>query len=364
MISVQVDKNLFGFSIHAAFQAPAKGVTAFFGPSGAGKTSIINMVAGLVRPDQGCIKINRHCLFDARSGTNLPPEQRRIGYVFQDGRLFPHLSVRTNLTYGMQRVPIDQRHVSLDQVLALLGIKHLIDRKPATLSGGEKQRVAIGRALLTSPELLLMDEPLAALDSSRKAEVLPFIARLADQFAVPIFYVSHAWDEIVDLADTLVLVEEGRVVAAGALETLMTNLAARKLTRIVDSGALLNTVVDCHQEAITLLRFDGGSLAVPRGNWSLGHRLRVHIQARHVAVARTRPSGTSIQNILPAVVESVTPKDGCLVDVGLNIGCPLVARITSKALQDLGLKRGQQVFALIKSVGISVAGSYRQPDNP
>ncbi|MDA8140207.1 MAG: molybdenum ABC transporter ATP-binding protein [Desulfobacteraceae bacterium] len=212
MITVQVEKKLDAFMIQAGFQAPAKGVTALFGPSGAGKTSIINMVAGLLRPDGGLIQVNGRPLFDSQNGIDLPPEQRRVGYVFQDGRLFPHLSVRANLAYGMRLVPKERRYVELERVVALLGIAHLLERRPATLSGGEKQRVAIGRALLTSPSLLLMDEPLASLDALRKAEVLPFIRRLADAFSLPILYVSHDWEEIEALAANWVVVEAGRVV--------------------------------------------------------------------------------------------------------------------------------------------------------
>ncbi len=217
MIAIDVEKNLGGFVIQALFHAPAKGVTALFGPSGAGKSSIINMVAGLLRPDRGRIQVNGHCLFDSRQGIDLPPERRGVGYVFQDGRLFPHLSVRSNLTYGLHRVPKDQRYVTFEQVVALLGIDHLLERRPARLSGGEKQRVAIGRALLSSPALLLMDEPLASLDGPRKAEVLPFIGRLAETVAVPILYVSHAREEIDALAGTVLNVASGRIVgAAGA----------------------------------------------------------------------------------------------------------------------------------------------------
>jgi len=214
MISVQVEKNQSGFMIQAEFQAPAKGVTALFGPSGAGKTSIINMVAGLLRPDSGHIQVNGRCLFDSRQGIDLPPERRGVGYVFQDGRLFPHLSVKSNLTYGMRGTPKEQRYVTFDQVVDLLGIGHLLDRRPARLSGGEKQRVAIGRALLANPSLLLMDEPLASLDGPRKAEVLPFIGRLAEAFAVPILYVSHAREEIESLAGTVLNVAAGGIVAA------------------------------------------------------------------------------------------------------------------------------------------------------
>jgi molybdate transport system ATP-binding protein len=209
------------FSLSVFFRGAESGVTALYGPSGAGKTSVVNMVAGLMRPDAGRIAINGQCLFDSAQGIDLPPENRRIGYVFQDGRLLPHLSVRSNLVYGMRRTPVGRRFVQFDAVVELLGIGHLLQRRPAKLSGGEKQRVAIGRALLTSPALLLMDEPLASLDAARKDEVLPFIMRLGKEFAIPILYVSHALDEIVDLATHLVMLENGRVLAAGELETLL-----------------------------------------------------------------------------------------------------------------------------------------------
>lgn len=220
-MEVHVTRQQGDFKLDASFQGAESGVTALFGPSGAGKTSIVNMVAGLMRPDTGRIAVNGLCLFDAELGIDLPPERRRIGYVFQDGRLFPHLSVGANLTYGMHLTPEDRRFVGLDAVVELLGIGHLLQRRPAKLSGGEKQRVAIGRAMLTSPAMLLMDEPLASLDASRKAEVKPFIARLSQEFAIPILYVSHALDEIVDLADRLVIMEAGQVAAAGNLDDLL-----------------------------------------------------------------------------------------------------------------------------------------------
>jgi len=203
------------FRLSVFFQGAESGVTALFGASGAGKTSVVNMVAGLQRPDAGRIAINGRCLFDSARRIDLPPEKRRIGYVFQDGRLLPHLSVHSNLVYGMRLTPAAQRFVRLDQVVDLLGIGHLLQRRPAKLSGGEKQRVAIGRALLTSPDLLLMDEPLASLDAARKAEVLPFIMRLGREFAIPVLYVSHALDEIQNLATHMIMMENGRVLAAG-----------------------------------------------------------------------------------------------------------------------------------------------------
>ncbi len=220
MLEVQLRRQQGAFTVDAAFSVGDRGVTALFGPSGAGKTSIVNMVAGLIRPDAGRIALNGHCLFDSAGGVDLPPEKRRVGYVFQDGRLFPHLSVRSNLAYGLRIQPKAERYVEFDQVVDLLGLAPLLERRPAKLSGGEKQRVAIGRALLCSPALLLMDEPLASLDGARKAEVMPFISRLCREFSTPILYVSHLLDEISCLADHLVLIKDGRVSAWGRFEEL------------------------------------------------------------------------------------------------------------------------------------------------
>ncbi|SLM28087.1 molybdate transporter subunit; ATP-binding component of ABC superfamily (fragment) [Desulfamplus magnetovallimortis] len=218
LLDIKLEKVQGNFSVETAFISGGAGVTALFGHSGAGKTSIINMIAGLSHPDSGHIVVNNHCVFDAEKGINIPPEKRRFGYVFQDGRLFPHMSVHANLLYGMKRVKPCYRYIKFDQVVELLGINHLLQRHPATLSGGEKQRVAIGRSLLTSPVLMLMDEPLASLDAARKNEVLPFISRLAGEFSVPILYVTHSIDEILNLADTVVFLSEGKSLAVGGVE--------------------------------------------------------------------------------------------------------------------------------------------------
>jgi molybdate transport system ATP-binding protein len=211
MLEVEVEKKLGEFEIKAAFQAP-RGVTALFGPSGAGKTSLVNMIAGLLKPDKGRIVFGEEMLFDSGRNICLPPERRGVGCVFQDGRLFPHLSVKSNLLYGMRLVPLQRRHLRLDEVVELMGISHLLQRRPATLSGGEKQRVAIGRALLTSPRILLMDEPLASLDRARKSEVLPFLARLPIELDLPIIYVSHSTSEVDFLADRIVEINTGKIV--------------------------------------------------------------------------------------------------------------------------------------------------------
>lgn len=227
-MEIDLKRKQGSFIVDAVFQGAQSGVTALFGSSGAGKTSVVNMVAGLMKPDAGRVAINGHLLFDSVRGINLPPERRRVGYVFQDGRLLPHFTVKSNLVYGMRRTAPAQRYVDLDQVVELLGISHLLQRRPARLSGGEKQRVAIGRALLTSPALLLMDEPLASLDADRKNEVLPFIMRMSREFSIPILYVTHAMDEILTLADYLVLLEEGHVLASGPIGHVMSRPDLRR----------------------------------------------------------------------------------------------------------------------------------------
>jgi molybdate transport system ATP-binding protein len=224
MIDIRVTRRQGDFQVDAAFQTGNAGITALFGPSGAGKTSVINMVAGLIRPDKGRIVVQERVLFDSGDGVDLPPEKRSIGYIFQDGRLFPHLTVHGNLSYGMKLIPRARRLISLEQVVDLLGIEHFLDRRPARLSGGEKQRVAIGRALLTSPRLLLMDEPLSSLDEPRKDEVLPFIAKLPRTFRIPILYVTHSTLEIQRLADRLVLMQAGKSTATGVVSELLSRM--------------------------------------------------------------------------------------------------------------------------------------------
>lgn len=347
------------FFVDAAFQGAASGVTALYGPSGAGKTSIVNMVAGLMRPDVGRIIINGRCLFDAARNIDLPVEKRRIGYVFQDGRLLPHLSVRANLAYGMHLTPVDRRFVNFDQVVDLLGIGTLLDRRPARLSGGEKQRVAIGRALLTSPALLLMDEPLASLDAVRKAEVLPFIMRLSREFSIPILYVSHALDEILNLSSHLVIMQDGGVRAYGYLEDLLSRADLQTCFGPTESGAILSTIVENHEDAfgLTHLRFGDHILKVHRLDTARGDTVRVRIPARHVAVALEPPGGTSFQNVIPGEVREIAAHCAPFVDVRMDIGCPLWARITRQSCQELNLQVGLPVYALIKSVAVSLGPS-------
>jgi molybdate transport system ATP-binding protein len=364
MIEVELQKRLGAFALEARFTAPASGVTALFGRSGSGKTSIVNMLAGLLRPDRGSIALEGEVLFSSAEGVDLPPERRRLGYVFQEGRLFPHYSVRGNLTYGARR---DGSAIDFDAVVALLGLSALLERRPGDLSGGEKQRVAIGRALLASPRLLLMDEPLASLDAPRKAEILPFIERLRDELRIPIIYVSHAMDEIIRLADTLVLLAEGKVAAVGTVEELTSRLDLRPLTGRHEAGAVIRTVVAGHDVTYGLseLAFPGGRLRVSRLSLPLGTPVRVRIHARDVALATTRPTGISIRNIVAARVVEIAPDRGPLVDVRLDIGRPeqpvaLWSRITQRAAHELKLAPGCDVFALLKTVALdrSSLGHY------
>lgn len=355
MIEIDVQKRQGDFFVDVAFSSEATGVTAIFGISGAGKTSVINMVAGLSRPDTGRISIEGRTVFDSKKGIDLPPEKRGFGYVFQDGRIFPHRSVLSNLTYGMQLVPKHRRSIGFDEVIELLGIGDLLDRRVTNLSGGEKQRVAIGRALLTSPSLLLMDEPLASLDAARKAELLPFIQRLSHKLSIPILYVSHSLDEVLNLAGTLVLLDSGRVVSVGPVEEVANQPHFTDFKNGHESGAVLVTVVDHHDrdDGLTYLRIDGKFLKVPLYDASPGTRLRVHVNSRDVALALHPPTGTSVQNILPAVVERILEHEGPLIDVRLDMGAPITARITRKARRDLGLFPGQQLLVMIKSVAVS-----------
>lgn len=355
MLDLSVIRQQGSFRVDVTLKAGA-GVTALFGPSGSGKTSVINMVAGLARPDQGRIAVDGRVLFDRAERIDVPPEHRRLGYVFQDGRLFPHLSVRANLNFGRDRVPEAERKVEFDAVVEVLGIEHLLDRRPALLSGGEKQRVAIGRALLASPRILLMDEPLAALDANRKAELLPFIGALSKRFRIPILYVSHSMDEVLSLADTLVLMDQGRMAAIGPTEDLLSRPELRALTGRWEAGSVIRATVEGHdsQNGMTLLRFAGGSLVMARNHLSLGSTVRLRVQASDVAIALDHPGRVSVRNVLPARVLSISHGEGGLVDVMLECGeIHLWAQISGAAQADLNLQPGMAVHAMVKALTIA-----------
>jgi molybdate transport system ATP-binding protein len=354
VLEVDVECQLGNFQLAARFESQAA-VTALFGRSGAGKTSIVNGIAGLLRLARGRVAIGGRVLFDSSRRIDVPARRRRIGYVFQEARLFPHLSVRQNLQYGRRFTRPAERYVREDQVIELLEIEPLLTRRPGALSGGERQRVAIGRALLTSPQLLLMDEPLASLDAARKSDILRYVERLSTEMRVPIVYVSHSIEEVTRLSDTLVLISKGRVAAAGPVSEIMSRLDLQPLTGRYAAGAVIEARVDSHDEQfdLTRLKFVGGELCTPRIRLPSGAAVRVHVRARDVAIAVERPSGLSVQNVLAGKLVEISREPGAFAEVKLDVGgTPLLARVTRRAADELRLIPGMQVFALIKSVAL------------
>ena len=355
MLELRLAHRFKDFNLRVAFDSPADGVTVLFGPSGCGKSTVLACVAGLLRPREGRVVVAERVLLDTAQGLFVPPERRRCGVVFQDARLFPHLSVETNLRYGQRRAPAEDGP-SFDAVADLLGLSPLLRRRPGMLSGGERQRVALGRALLARPRLLLLDEPLAALDAARRREVLPFLAEIWPRFRIPMLYVTHALDEVDRLADTLVLMQDGAVLASGSLETIALRsdlpLAARD-----DAGAVLRCTVEANDAAQqrTRLAFDGGLLVVPLQAAPVGAALRVRIRDREVTLATVLPRGVSVQNVLETRLELIAPVGPGEVLVQLRIGrSALLARITTHAVGQLGLEPGQTVWAMIKAVTIGI----------
>jgi len=367
-VSVDVSQRLGDFELYARFDSAGR-LTALFGPSGSGKTSLINIIAGLVRPLKGHVAVDGHVLVDTEKGIFVPVHRRRIGMVFQDARLFPHLSVAHNLRYGRWFTPAAERYAKMDAVVELLGIGHLLERRPSHLSGGEKQRVAIGRALLASPKLLLMDEPLAALDDARKAEILPYIERLRDETKIPIVYVSHSVAEVARLASDVAVLAGGRVTAFGPTAEIMQRLDILPANERGEGGALLEMTVASHDErfGMTVLASSAGEIRVPRLDLAAGAPVRLRIRARDVMVATERPHGLSALNVLAGRVTALDPGEGATVGVRIDCnGVPVLARITAQSCQMLGLRPGLEVFAVIKTVsfgdanlGAGLAGAPR-----
>ena len=358
MLRVALRHGFPGFRLDVGFTAAEAGVTALFGPSGCGKSTILAAVAGLLQPEAGRVALGGRVLLDTAAGLCLPPEQRRCGMVFQDARLFPHLSVAANLRYGLKRAPPQATGPGFEEVVALLGLEALLERRPARLSGGEKQRVALGRALLCRPERLLMDEPLAALDAGRRGEVLPFLARLCEVARLPVLYVTHALEEVDALASHLVLLQAGQVLAEGSVAALALRtdlpLAARR-----DAGAVLACTIEVHDagRGLTRLGFAGGALLVPLRAEAVGTRIRIRLRARDVAVATRQPEGLSTQNILPAEVvglaPAATPHEAF---VQLRIGqTEVLSRITRDSAERLALRPGLAVWAVLKAVTVDRA---------
>jgi len=343
-----------GFVLDVDLDLPQHGITALFGHSGSGKTTILRAIAGLERAPGGYVALGDEVWQDDDRGVFVPVHRRALGYVFQEASLFEHLSVRANLEYGLKRVPAAERRFDVATVARLLGIGDLLARAAGQLSGGERQRVAIARALLVSPRLLLMDEPLAALDLRRKQEILPYLERLHDELAVPILYVSHAPDEVARLADHLVLLDAGRVVASGPLGA---TLARADLPPAFadDAGVVLDTVLAGHEpDDLSRLEFAGGALLVGRRKEAVGTRLRCRIHARDVSLALERPQGVSIVNLLPAETTAVVATDtpGHVL-VQLHVGpTPVLARITERSRRELGIAPGRRVWVQVKGVAL------------
>jgi len=342
------------FTLDVDLRLPGRGITALFGASGSGKTTCLRAIAGLEKAEAGYVAIGAEVWEDDAKGVFVPTHRRALGYVFQEASLFAHLSVRANLEFGMKRVARAERRFAPEAVIALLGIEGLMARRPGSLSGGERQRVAIARALLASPRLLLMDEPLAALDLRRKQEILPYLERMHDELSIPIIYVSHAPDEVARLADHLVLLEGGRAVASGPLGDTLARVDLPP-SFADDAGVVLDTVLDGHEaDALSRLRFDGGVLYVGGRHEAVGSYLRCRIHARDVSLSLQRPAGTSIVNLLPATVTAIAAAEtpGHVL-VQLRVGAsPLLARITERSCRELAIAPGHKLWVQIKGVAL------------
>lgn len=352
MLEFDIQKRLGDFHLNAQLSAP-NGVTVLFGPSGSGKTSIINAVAGLLHPDQGRIMLNGVALFGDQA--NLAPHSRDIGYVFQDARLFPHMTVLQNLRYG-------GRHKEVETI-DLLGLRPLLTRRPKDLSGGEKQRVALGRALMRNPKVLLLDEPLAALDGKLKAEILPYFEDLRDNTDLPILYVTHSMSEVARLATTLALVHEGRIIRTGPVAEVLADPDTVPMIGVREAGAVIETTIQGQGDQLTTLGFDGGTLTLPGDLGPVGQTLRLRIPAQDVILSLDKPTGLSALNILPVKITKLTHGKGPGVAVGLTCGeTPILARVTSKSAQTMGLSVGQDLYAILKATAVGPAdiGARRQ----
>lgn len=352
-LSISIRHALPAFELKADFDSEGQ-LTALFGPSGCGKTTIVNIIAGLVRPAGARIVCDGQVLADTANNIWLPPHQRRVGYVFQDARLLPHLTVSQNLRYGRWFTPPSQRTADEGVIAELLGLAGLLERRPRDLSGGEKQRVAIGRALLQSPRLLLMDEPLASLDEARKQEILPYIERLRDNARVPIVYVSHALSEVTRLATDVVLLDQGQVIDSGPLNRIINTLSSVSDEMAKEAGSLLEAIVKGHDPAtgLTTLQSSAGSFRFA-GKLEAGRHILLLVRANDVTLATRKPEGLSAINILAGTIREVTAADGASVMVSVSCGKgTIVSRITRYSADALGLKPGKRVYAVIKAMSI------------
>lgn len=355
-LRVEIHSGLGAFTLDAQMNVGA-GTTVLFGRSGSGKTSLINAIAGLITPKRGRISLGDRVLFDAARDINIPTHQRRIGYVFQSARLFPHLNVAQNLDYGSRFSAHAPSKSERDRLIDVLGIEALLQRRPAGLSGGEKQRVGLGRAILSAPELLLLDEPLAALDQERKEEILPYLERLRTQGGPPMIYVTHDMSEIVRLADGLVVMRDGGCVAQGLAEDVLADPANIALIGVQDAGALLRGVIARHcEDGLSEIRLSAGVLTVPHVDAAIGQTVRMRLRAQDVILSLTPPVGLSSQNAFETQITEIHQGNGPGVAVALRAGSDrIIARITARALRQMQLEQGQKVWAIVKANAVPPA---------
>jgi molybdate transport system ATP-binding protein len=356
MLRVEIRKALGGFALDALFESAAQGVTVLFGPSGAGKSSVLAAVAGSLRPDAGRIALGEEVLFDAEAHIDLPMERRRIGWVFQDARLFPHLDVQANLRFGLNRAPASGRPIAFDEVVAVLGIERLMARRPRDLSGGERQRVGLGRALLSQPRLLLMDEPLASLDAARRADILPFFERLKIRFGVPVLYVTHSLAEAVRLGDRMVVMRDGRVAAQGPVSEIVSRPELMLSGSRAQIGAALDGRIVAQGERLTSVRAGDWDFQVPRLDQPIGATVRLFVLARDVMLALDPPQRISARNVLEGRIASLQADgDRVLARVVSGEG-ELLCALTPDAVEALQLCPDTPVWAVVKSVAIDGLG--------
>jgi molybdate transport system ATP-binding protein len=363
MLSVSLDKRREGFSLQVAFEVPTPGIVALFGRSGCGKSTTVDLIAGLLDPDSGHVRLDGTTLVDTSASVSVRAESRRIGYVFQDARLFPHRSVVGNLRYGLKRAKGVEHRIGFDEVVALLGLEALLDRRPNQLSGGERQRVALGRALLAQPRMLLLDEPLASLDTARREEVLPYLEALRDRLSIPMIFVSHQFEEVLRLATHVVLLDQGKVTAQGSPGEISLQPALRAIVGPEAVGAVLDGVITSidADKRLAELRIAGGTLristrdvldpcGVPNG---VGSSVRVQLLARDIILATEPPTALSVRNSIQGTVTAITEDedDAALVYVDIG-GENVVSRVTLAAVEALQLQRDSRVWVLVKAVSL------------
>lgn len=352
-LEVSLRSTRQNFSLEVDFTAP-KGVTALFGASGAGKTTVIQAVAGLRTPDKGRIALNETVFFDRTRGIDLPTHRRQLGYVFQDHRLFPQMTVRKNLTYGRRARGLSNAPQLFDKIIDMLGLNGLLSRFPAGLSGGEKQRVAIGRALLAEPAVLLLDEPLASLDQARRLEILPYLERLRDQTDIPMLYVSHAVSEVARLANQVVLLDAGKQVKCGPVTEVFSDPKAAQHMGEGDLGTVLFARVHQHHaDGVTEFEAAGGRLFLPKTVAQVGETQRVRIKAQDVMLSLSKPEGVSALNILAGQVTAISEGSGVLVQIKCGTD-HLLAKITRRSCHALALREGQPIYAVLKTVSVAL----------